>query len=129
VISGTGFMIASPSALVDSCAHLPEAIAGAFEIAEIRAECELGKVMCLSCEDGIVAIELSALDTTLELFVRLAVASRHGAFARQLSALLAIASELGANTLAFKSRRRGWARRLGPEWSLRGTDEFVRQVQ
>jgi hypothetical protein len=62
------------------------------------------------------------------MFVLLAVAFKHGAVERQDAALQIIARDLGARTIAFRARRKGWARRLGPEWQRRGTDEFVRAV-
>ena len=64
----------------------------------------------------------------LELFILVAVAFRFGAVERQDAALLQIARDLEAKTVAFQARRKGWGRRLGPEWSRRGTAEFVRDV-
>jgi hypothetical protein len=64
----------------------------------------------------------------LELFVLLAVASRIGAFKDAEPAVLAIARDLTATTVAFRSVRRGWARRLGPAWRPRGKREFWRHV-
>jgi hypothetical protein len=64
----------------------------------------------------------------LELFVLLAVASRFGAFKDAEPAVLAIARDLTATTVAFRSVRRGWARRLGPAWRPRGKREFWRHV-
>lgn len=125
----SAFALAHPRVVAEAYAELPPEAATPSEIAEIQAKCDSGAAGCLTNEDGIVVIELRALATTLELFVWLALASKHGAFIRQLPALLSIASELGASTLAFQSTRRGWARRLGPEWAHRGANEFVRSVQ
>jgi hypothetical protein len=75
-----------------------------------------------------VVVGLYPREGALELYVWIAVATRHGAFDRQHAALLTVARDLGAKTLAFRSRRRGWARRLGPEWLPRGRDEFFRSV-
>lgn len=128
MISGTDFWIREPELVTEAGRGLRSSITTPFEIGEIQAECEANRAMCLACEDAMVVVQLQALDTHLELFVLLAIAFRHGAFERQLVALLKIARELDAKTLAFGTRRRGWARRLGPEWTRRGSDEFVRPV-
>jgi hypothetical protein len=64
----------------------------------------------------------------LEAFVLLAVASRIGAFEDAEPAVLAIARDLTATTVAFRSVRRGWARKLGPAWRPRGKREFWRHT-
>jgi len=84
--------------------------------------------MCVVCDDGLAVVTLEPFGDELELFVLLAVAFKHGAFARQESALRAIARDLGAKTIAFEARRTGWARKLGPQWQRRGTLQFVRLV-
>lgn len=127
MISGTSFTIEDAD-FVRRAAPLAGRVLTASEIEEIEAECEANRAMCLACEDGMVVVQLQALATSLELFVWLGIAFRHGAFERQVAALLAIARELGADTLAFETNRRGWARRLGPEWTRRGTTGFVRRV-
>lgn len=128
MISETEFTIEPPEMVTIACRGLAHTIATPSEIAEIRAQCEEEKAICLACEDGMVVIELRAADGTLELFVWIAIAFAFGAFERQESALLAIADDLGATTLAFQARRTGWRRRLGPEWHRRGNCEFVRAV-
>jgi hypothetical protein len=128
VISGTDFNIEAPQFVPRGCIGVPREVASPFEIGEIQAECEAKRALCLSCDDGMVVVGLEARDDRLELFVWIAVAFRHGAFMRQEAALRTIARDLGADTIAFRSRRRGWARRLGPEWARRGTEEFVRRV-
>jgi hypothetical protein len=75
-----------------------------------------------------IVVDLRPYGDDLEMFVWIAIAFRHGAFERQDAAVRAIARDLGAQTIAFQTRRRGWARRLGPEWHRRGSNEFVRQV-
>ncbi len=128
MISGTDFLIWEPELVTEATRGLRPGLATPFEIEEIQAECEADRAMCLACEDGMVVVQLRAMATHVELFVWLAIAFRHGAFERQLVALLEIGRELGAKTIAFGTRRRGWARRLGPEWTRRGSDEFVRPV-
>lgn len=129
MISGTEFRIEDPEFVTAACRGLAPAVASAFEVQEIRAECEAGRAMCLACEDGMVVVDLrgDTLDT-LEVFTWIAVGFRPGAFERQVAALSTIGRELGAKTLAFQSRRRGWARRLGREWVRRGSDEFVKAI-
>jgi hypothetical protein len=129
VISGTDFLIAAPGVVGEVCRILPPGVANASEIEEIQAKCAAKQALCLVCEDVMLVVELRARAPLLELFVWIAVALRHGAVERQLAAVLAVAQDMGAHTVAFQSRRRGWARRLGPQWTPRGTSEFVRAVQ
>lgn len=128
MISDTDFIIDEPELVSHACARLPPRVASASEIEEIQAECEAGRALCLSCEDAMIVVDLRVHGDALEMFIWVAVAFRFGAFERQVAALGKIGRELGASTIAFQSRRRGWARRLGPEWTRRGTDEFVRST-
>lgn len=129
MISDTDFVICPPAFVEKACGWwLPPGIASDSEIAEIKAQCEGDRALCLACEDGMVVVELRPHQDSLELFVWIAIAFRRGAFERQHAALQQIARDLGARTIAFQSRRKGWARRLGPNWSPRGENEFVRQV-
>lgn len=129
MISGTLFTIETPEMVTAACRGLAPTVANASEIAEIRAQCEEDRALCLACEDGMMVVDLRAGVEGLELFVWIAIAFRHGAFERQDAALDLIGRDLGAQTIAFQARRRGWARRLGPQWRRRGIDEFVRCVQ
>jgi hypothetical protein len=128
MISGTDFLIADPATVALVCEGLPVTLVTASEVEEIQAKCAAKQAMCLVCDDAMVVVELQARAPDLELFVWITVGFRHGAFERQLAAVVAIARELGAQTVAFQSRRRGWARLLGPCWTPRGTNEFVRAV-
>lgn len=129
MISGTDFRVEEPPMVDHACATLRPGVARASEIAEIKAQCEQNRALCLACDDGMMVVDLRPGPEGLELFVWIAVAFRHGAYERQDAALDAIGRDLGASTVAFVSRRRGWARRLGPEWQRRGTTEFVRQIR
>lgn len=129
MISGTEFTIEEPVFVEMACRGLAPTIANASEIAEIRSQCASNRAMCLACPDGMVVIDLRPFGDDLELFVWLAVAFKHGAYERQDAALDLIGRDLGATTVAFQSRRRGWGRRLGPEWQRRGTEEFVRRIR
>lgn len=129
MISDTTFTIEDPEFVTRACRGLRSGVASASEIAEVVAECEAERAVCLACPDGMLVVALTPGTEGLELFVWLAVAFRHGAFERQDAALDSIGRDLGARTVAFQTRRRGWSRRLGPEWSRRGTTEFVRGVR
>lgn len=132
MIAGTLFKFAPPEEVARACLHHGRHFGmSVSDIADIQAECEANRAACLVCEDGVLVIALSTLNDPydgFEMYVLLAVAYRHGAFERQDSALQTIARDLGADAIAFRALRRGWARRLGPEWQRRGTDEFVRMV-
>ena len=128
MISGTDFTIREPEFVTRACSRVPAEVATPFEIEEMQAQCEEDQAMCLACEDGMVVVDLRPGAIGLEMFIWIAVAFRHGAFGRQDAALRAIGRDLGAQSIAFQARRRGWARRLGPEWLCRGSNEFVRSI-
>jgi len=109
-------------------AGLPRAVCPPSDVADIAAQCDNDDAIAFSTDDGMFVVQLRPFGDELELFVLAAVAFRFGAFERQEPAVLDIARDLGAKTVAFQARRRGWGRRLGPEWFRRGTDEFVRDV-
>jgi hypothetical protein len=94
-----------------------------------RAQEQSGNGVCMVCTDGMVILTLEIGDNGEDqLFVVMAVSSGvPGSFKRHESEILAIAKDLNAKSVAFKSNRKGWARLLGKEWSLRG-DEFSRSV-
>ena len=129
MISGTEFTIEDPQFVDIACRGLAPTIASTSEIAEIKAQCTLNRAMCLACPDGMVVIGLQSFGDALEVFVWLAVGFKHGAFERQDAALDLVGRDLGATTVAFRSRRRGWGRMLGPDWQRRGSDEFVRRIR
>lgn len=128
MISGTNFTIEDPGMVSAACRGMRPGVVSVSEIEEIRAQCEGERALCLACDDGMIVVDLRPGSEGLEMFIWIAVAFKHGAFSRQDAALDRIGRDLGAQTIAFQTRRRGWARRLGPEWRRRGTDEFVRRV-
>ena len=128
MLSGTPFTLQAPELVAAACRGMRRGVASSSEVHEIQAQCQAGRAMCVACEDGMAVVDLRAAADTIEMFIWIAVAFRHGAFGRQEAALRAIARDLGADTIAFTARRRGWGRRLGPEWHRRGLDEFVRPV-
>ena len=93
-------------------------------------ECIAGRALMFMGPPGwfVVSLRPGENPGTLELFVLLAVGLRHGAFEEAEPAVLAMARDLTATTVAFRSVRRGWARRLGPAWRPRGKREFWRHV-
>lgn len=128
MIAGTEFTFRPPEFVAHACRDLRPGIATPTEIDRIQAECEADRACCLACDDVMVVFDLRNRDGQLEMFIQAVVALRHGAYERQAAAVHAIARDIGAATIAFESRRRGWSRRLGPEWHPRGTSEFTRKV-
>lgn len=110
--------------VLEQLGQLPPA--GEEAIEEARA----GRALVFRGPFGVFVLTLRPGDNPpdLECFVLLAVASRVGAFEDAEPAVLAIARDLTATTVAFRSVRKGWARRLGPAWRPRGQREFWRNV-
>lgn len=80
------------------------------------------EAVSLLCDDGLVIITLEAhADGTITAMVLLAASfGDAGAFKRQEEPMMQVARDMGAQRLAFRTDRRGWARLLGPEWRLDG---------
>ena len=129
MISDTDFQIEGAEFVSAACAGLRPGVASASEVQEIQAQCASEQALCLSCEDGFAVVDLRPQGNAGEMFVWIAVAFKHGFYAKPDAALDKIGLDLGASQVAFQSRRRGWGRRLGPEWRRRGSDEFVRQLR
>jgi hypothetical protein len=127
-VAGTDFvMVDDPGLVLRTCSQLRDPPTP-YDLTEMEWRRSVGRVLYLSCPEGLVVIDLRAGAYGPELFVWLAVANTFGAYNRQIEALCTIARDAGAKTIAFQSHRRGWIRRLGSEWKRRGTDEFVRTV-
>lgn len=98
---------------------------------ELRQCCREGKALCVTSEDGFVVLSLvpDPYGTgELELFIRMAVSwGARGVIQRNDAHLDAIARELGAKRLVFRTLRPGMHKVLNPEWSVRHT-EFARAV-
>lgn len=88
---------------------------------DIRLRCLDGSAVCLQSPEGVVVLGARGTEAGgLVADVLLAVSaegSLQGTFKRHEDAMLAIARDLGASELAFKTDRRGWTRLLGPQWS------------
>jgi len=123
-IGGTGYELVEIDDVLEQLGELPPDGEQAIEAA--RA----GEALTFAGPFGVFVATLRPGDNPgdLELFVLLAVASRIGAFKDAEPAVLALARDLTATTVAFRSVRRGWARRLGPAWRPRGKREFWRQA-
>ena len=94
-------------------------------------ECQVRRALLFQGEWGTFALGLYPNEnaTELEAFVLLAVAARRGAFEVAEPHVLAVARDLGATTIAFRSVRRGWERKLrGTAWKPRGNSEFWRPI-
>lgn len=122
--SGTAYALVEIDDVLEQLGELPPDGEQAIEAA--RAE----QALTFAGPFGVFVATLRPGDNPpdLELFVLLAVASRVGAFKDAEPAVLAIARDLTATTVAFRSVRKGWARRLGPAWRPRGKREFWRTV-
>lgn len=127
VISGTDFIIVEWPEVLPLIEHRALRACTVAELDDVAAEFRTHSALCLRSPDGIVVIALQPQGEVLELFVRLAVGFRPGAFARAESSLVDIAQELTAQTIAFRPARRGWKRLLGEQWLKRGED-YVRSV-
>lgn len=122
--SGTDYVLVEIDDVLDEIGPLPQD--GQDAIDEARA----GRALTFRGPHGVFVLTLQPGDNPaqLEAFVLLAVASRVGAFENAEPAVLAIARDLTAATVAFRSVRRGWARKLGPAWRPRGQRGFWRSV-
>lgn len=98
---------------------------------ELRQCCRDGRALCMISDDGfmVLSLEPDAYGTgELELFVRIAAAwGARGTIQRNDAHLDAIARELGAKRIVFRTLRPGMTKVLHPEWSVRYT-EFERAV-
>ena len=126
MISGTEFLIVNWADHADEIASL---LAGrlAVNLDEIQAECGQDDTLLLRSDDGFIVAQMRAQGDGLDLFLRLGVGSKPGAFRRAEPAIVAIAQELGARTITFGPGRAGWKRLLGGHWRPKG-DEFMRYV-
>lgn len=94
----------------------------------MRERCLDGSAACLAGRDGAVVVTARECDGRMRAMVLLAVAAgAPGAFRRHEEEMLQVARELGAVELAFTTKRRGWARLLGPQWQWDG-EVFFRSV-
>lgn len=129
MIAGTSFSLTSFGAVWAAVRERAKRFIPAESIAQALTEDEGDAAACLMNEDGFVVVSLEpTAGGTMRAFVLIAASTGlPGAFQRQERAMLAIAHDLGASELAFRSDRPGWLRVLGPEWSC-DFDLFYRSV-
>lgn len=122
--SGTAYRLVEIDDVLPTLGPLPPGADDALQAARDES------ALCFQGPAGVFVLTLVPGDNPvhLEAFVLLAVASRVGAFEDAEPAVLAIARDLTATTVAFRSVRKGWARKLGPAWRPRGKREFWRPV-
>lgn len=120
--SGTGFELVEIDEVLAQLGQLPQD--GNEAVEEARA----GRALTFRGPAGVFVLTLQPGDNAgqFEAFVLLAVASRIGFVECAEADVLAIARDLAAATVAFRSVRRGWARKLGPAWRPRGERGFWR---
>lgn len=124
MIAGTNF------SLVDFGSVRPavERLAGRWIAPNVIDSAGRASRATLANEDGVVVVELCGDPRGMQAFVLIAASyAGSGAFRRNEAAIVEIARDMGASTLAFRSDRRGWRRALGPQWRRRG-DLYERTV-
>lgn len=123
-VCGTDFVI------VDYLDHVGQLLHAHPDAVQALRACEHDEAVMLRSPWGLLVIGLRPCENPadLEAWIWAAVAERFGAFEAAEPAALAIARDLGATRVAFRSVRRGWARKLGPAWNPRGRSEFWRPV-
>lgn len=91
---------------------------------EVYAECRYGRAQLYVCEQGFVVLKKYPREDSArpELLVWLAQGEGVGLLHRHLPQLELIAREIGAATLAFRTRRRGFGRLLDGRWQLRALE-------
>ena len=91
---------------------------------EVYAECRFGRAQLYVCAQGFVVLKkyLREDNGCPELLVWLAQGEGGGLLQAHLPQLERIARELGAATLVFRTRRRGFARLLDARWQLRALE-------
>lgn len=95
---------------------------------KLKRLCDEGQALCLASLDGVIVVTAQCRGGRMRAVVLLAVSTGSpGAFRRQERAMVEVARELDAEELCFTTRRRGWARLLGPQWRFDG-EMFVRSV-
>jgi hypothetical protein len=124
-----GFLIdETGEAIARAARSLRKPLLAAFEVEEMQAQCRAKEALCFYGPQGVLVVSLRPFGENLELFILMAVVTHHGAIERLEPAVQQLARDLGAHTIAFETRRKGWVRRLDSRWQRRGTLEFMRYV-
>lgn len=131
MIAGTPFMIeAIDAALQRYRERMSRARITTEQLCWLRWRCLDGEAICLSCDDATVVIRLEPrTDGTMAANVLLAVSdgSEH-ALKRHEDNVVALARDMGADTIRFQTDRPGWARILGMHWSEDAEGGFSRRI-
>lgn len=123
MIAGTGFRFADIDEVWPRWAARAErSLAGDAHLAWVAGECRSGEAVCLECDDGIVVLAVSASGARARALFAVGDA---GALRRREDELAAVAREIGAAEVSFRTDRKGWRRVLGPQWQFDG-DRFWR---
>lgn len=123
MIAGTGFRVADIDEVWPRwAARAARSLAGDAHLAWVIGECRSGDAVCLECDDGIVVLALGAGGTRARALL---AAGDAGALRRREEELAAVAREMGAAEVSFRTDRKGWGRALGPRWQSDG-DRFWR---
>lgn len=91
---------------------------------EVYAECRFGHAQLYTCPEGFVVLKKYRREDNgrPELLLWLAQGAGGGLTPRYLPQLEQIARDVGAATLALRTRRRGFERLLDPRWRLRAVE-------
>lgn len=104
------------SQLEDACKHITDP-------QEVIEECRVGQSYILRTEDKtgfvVLRVELHRVTNKLELYVWVGARTGDNSLDTYLPELEHIARCLGAETIAFSTKRRGYSRKLSKKWKLR----------
>lgn len=130
MIAGTPFILADVQDIWPTICHrLLKTKSPLKTVLAALTKCRHGESICLEGPDGVVVLTLEPSESAkMRAMVLLAFSSgKAGAFKRNEPSMVAIARDLGADELAFKTDRQGWTHLLGPEWTQDG-ETFVRSI-
>lgn len=131
MIAGTGLRIADISDVWPRYAcRAKRARTDAASLQRVISRCRAGLALCLECDDGMAVVTLAGPTGEMELRVLLAVShGGAGGFARREPELLAVAHDMRARAISFRTDRApAWARVLGPAWRRIEDDRFWRDL-
>lgn len=128
MIAGTGFRLSDINeAWPRYAARAQRSLAGDAHLTWVQEECQAGRAVCLECEDGMVVLALGPCAAGTRAKALLAVGEA-GALRRREEELVAVAKDIGAAEVSFRTDRpRAWARVLGRMWGGDG-ERFWRAV-
>lgn len=127
MIAGTGFRLSS----IDEAwpryeRRARRSLAGDAHLAWVVQECRAGQALCLECDDGMVVLAVGPCEAGTRAKALLAVGEA-GALRRREDELAAVAREIGAAEVSFRTDRPAWRRMLSSRWKSDG-ERFWRAV-